>query len=110
MKKLFEYRIGTRYHKYTEEEIINNKLSDEGWHEYLIIEVFYEIDYNNPKTEGIINGVIPNAEVPIIASYYTESNVLKGWNNLKDLSNNYAEIQAAFEKPIIDIDNFPIEL
>jgi hypothetical protein len=40
---------------------------------------------------------------------YGEINPLNDWDNMKDLKGTYDLIADAFNKPIIDLDNFPNE-
>lgn len=42
-------------------------------------------------------------------SYCSVGTCLTGWEDLQDLKGTYDKIASAFEKPIIDLDNFPNE-
>lgn len=42
-------------------------------------------------------------------SYCSVGTCLTGWADLQDLKGTYDKIASAFEKPIIDLDNFPNE-
>jgi len=87
----WNFRIGTKIFSYketfkdTDEKL--TKRPDE--RHFSIIEVYYDKDDN------------------IIA--YGEVNPLNNWDNMKDLKGTYDLIGDAFNKPILDLDNFPNE-
>lgn len=74
----WNYRVGTRLQKHP--------LRDEMWREYLIIECHYKND-------------IPNA--------YGESVKMNGYEELDDMRSANSLMSTAFDKDIIDLDNFP---
>ncbi len=45
-----------------------------------------------------------------IADRYVNGNILANWSEYEDLKGTYSLLGKAFEKPIIDLDNFPNEL
>lgn len=87
----WNYRIGTKVFSYKEKfKDINKKLANRPDQRlFSIIEVYYDKD---GKAES-----------------YAEINALSDWENLKDLKSTYELIDGAFDKPIINLDNFPNE-
>lgn len=87
----WNYRIGTKIFSYKKEfEGKNEKLAEHpDTRLFSIVEVYYD-------DEGIPNG-------------YTEPNPLSNWEDLKDLKGTFKLIKLAFDKFIIDLDNFPNE-
>lgn len=74
----WNYRVGTRLQKHP--------LRDEMWREYLIIECHYKND-------------IPHS--------YGESVKMNGYEELDDMKSANSLMSGAFDKDIIDLDNFP---
>ncbi len=76
--RYWNYRVGTRLQKHP--------LRDEMWREYLIVECHYENE-------------IPRS--------YGESNKMSGYEELHELKSANRLMSTAFEKEVIDLDNFP---
>lgn len=74
----WNYRVGTRLQKHP--------LRDEMWREYLIIECHYENE-------------IPRS--------YGESVKMNGYEELHEMKNANRLMSTAFEKEVLDLDNFP---
>lgn len=74
----WNYRVGTRLKKHP--------LREEMWREYLIIECHYENE-------------IPRS--------YGESNKMDNYEELDELKSANSLMSTAFEKEILDLDNFP---
>lgn len=86
----WNYRIATKIFSYKEKfKDTNEKLAEHpDTRLFSVIEVYYDDD-------GTPNGYMP------------KSNVLADWESLEDLASTYRLIEAAFDKPILDLDNFP---
>ena len=74
----WNYRVGTR--------LVKHVLRDEMWREYLIIECHYENE-------------IPRS--------YGESVKMNGYEELHEMKNANSLMSTAFEKEVLDLDNFP---
>lgn len=87
----WNYRIGTHVFSYKKAFVNNSKLAEmKDQRLFSIIEVYYD---KNGKPEG----------------YIDKKNSLSNWEDLEDLKGTWELIGKAFEKPIIDLDNFPKE-
>ena len=88
----WNYRIGT--------EIFSYKKTFEGKNEELA---------KHPDTRlfSLISVLYDEGGVP--KSYSYEEKALNHWESMEELFSTYKLIGPAFEKPIIDIDNFPDE-
>jgi hypothetical protein len=76
--RYWNYRVGTR--------LVKHILRDEMWREYLIIECHYENKV--PKSYG-------------------ESVKMNGYEELHELKSANSLMSTAFEKDVINLDNFP---
>lgn len=76
----WNYRICTK---------VEGKGGSTRWRSFSVKEVYY-------NKEGIPDGV-------------AETSKILEWDNYEDLKGTYKLIEKAFEKPIIDLDNFPEE-
>jgi hypothetical protein len=76
--RYWNYRVGTR--------LVKHVLRDEMWREYLIIECHYE------------------NEVP---RSYGESNKMDGYEELHELKSANSLMSTAFEKEVLNLDDFP---
>jgi hypothetical protein len=85
----WNYRIGTKIFSYKDKFEANNpelaKQPDSRL--FSIIEVYY-------NDKGEVDG-------------YAEVNPLSDWESLEDLKGTYNLIAQAYEKPILDLDNWP---
>lgn len=87
---MWNYRVGTKIHIDGEIGLINQTFV----REFFIFTCYYD-------KEGKPNGypqMIEDGKIP---------NVLCYWENKADLEATHNLIKLAFEKPIIDLDNFP---
>jgi hypothetical protein len=80
----WNYRIGTRLVKYTDE--VKAIKGEETWREYLIFSCYY--------TNNIPDGC-------------GESNNTNGFDDLEDLKKTIDYIYSCTEKDVLDLDNFP---
>ncbi len=86
----WNYRIGTKMYSYkknfgkTNSELANQ--SDERL--FSVIEVYYD-------SQGVPTG-------------YSDTSV-KDWDSYKDLEETYKLMAKAFQKPVLDLDNWPEE-
>lgn len=77
--RYWNYRVGTRLNKHPIRQ-------GDFWREYLIVECHYENE-------------IPRS--------YGESNKMSGYEELGDMKSANSLMSTAFEKEVIDLDNFP---
>ena len=75
----FKYRVGT---KIVSQERV-----------FFIFECYYEDDMPSSYFQCIDDDEFPNP--------------LSRWDNYEDLKETYVLMSAAFDKPVIDLDNFP---
>jgi hypothetical protein len=88
----WNYRVCTHVFSYKKTFVNNPKLAEmKDQRLFSICEVYYD-------ENGVPDGYIQ-----------PDKNPLGNWEDLEDLSRTWEMIGPAFEKPIIDLDNFPNE-
>lgn len=102
------YRIARRF-------IDNPALADGGYYEFKVIELIYDVDTDDPLYLKYFQEVKTQEELdlsplPIKIVNYSEANLLSKWGNIIELKDAYKSIEAAFKKPVIDLDMFPLEI